>query len=654
MAVSGALALLGDAWRWPLLRVEGWVETGPVNAIFTDSWPLLAGLWKLAGAPAEPAAFLSAGLLLLFLLQGAAAGLALRLLGLRGAGALAAGALVLALWPAFLFRVPVHLALSAHGLVILAMGMALAPMPERSGPRMAGWGALLCVAALTHAYLLAMALLGFLFALAAAARGRVLAQGLAVLGALAAVMLAAGYAEAPATGAGGYGHFRLNLAAPIAAAGGSLLPDLAALPEGHDDGYAYLSAGGALLLVLALGLALAGRGEPPPTVLGRPRAALLAGLGVLVLLAFATAGRFDWGTRSLAELALPAPFEVLGSKLRGAGRMVWPLAYALVLLALVRLAAAFPGRAGAALLAGLAGLMAVELSPLRAGTIPAPGPWSSDPVLAREIARAGRLASIPPWGCDPDHVTALDKEMQLLAARSGTRLVNSFAAARRAGGCAGLPYELTGVPAPGALVVLKHGAAGFGPAMRAGLIPEACRAHRGLALCRADWPEDGALPLPGAPGLAAPASLAFSDPAVVRAHLGEGFSGAEPWGVWSTGSRSRLAVPLDPSAGARSVALRLRGFVPPARPETAARLGWRFAVPGELSTDREARLDFTRAEPEAVAVFPVPDGAVWLELDIYPDFPVSPAEIGTGTDRRSLGVGLVELTIRTEDGPIER
>lgn len=645
MAVSGALAFLADDWRWPLFRIEGFAEHVPVSAVFTDSWPLLALIWKLGGWEASSGAYLSSGLALLFLLQGGAGGLALALLGLRGGAVLFLGATILCLWPPFLYRVPIHLGLSAHGLVLLGVAMALAPIPERAGPRMLGWAALLAIAALTHAYLLAMAGLCFAYSVAATLRWQTLVHAAAVASVLGGVLYASGYFDAPPSSAGGYGVYRFNLAAPLAAEGGSHISNLLNLPEFQDDGYLYLSVGGALLLICALGLALASRGSPEPTVLARPWPAALAVAGTLGLLLFATAGRIDWGAQRLLVLPLPELFEVAGGRLRGAARFVWLISYAAALLAIVRLSAAAGSRWGPVLLGALAVAMAVELAPLRQVTLPEAGSWSGDPVLAREIGRADRLATMPPWGCDPAHIPALDKEMQLLASVSGTRMVNSLAAARGLKLCdAPLPADLAPLPAAGALVVVKHAGRGLGPVLRAGLAPEACRLHRELALCRSDW-GNSTLSSDGARRLSLPARLAFSDPETAAAHLGPGFSQAEPWGVWSVGAMSALAFEIEPAQGPLVLEVGLRGFVPAARPE--ARLRFLLAAEAPSGTHRHAsRISLLRAAPERVLTLPLPAETRRIEITFEMDDPMRPADLGIGQDLRPLGVGLRWISVK--------
>ena len=123
MTLSGARAFVTDAWCWPVFAFEGLSSVHPTNAVFLDAIPLYALAWKALAHPAGVAFawFLPVWLALLFLFQGAAGAVALRLAGVGARGPLIAGAFLMALMPVFLFRQIGHLALSAHGFVLLAV-----------------------------------------------------------------------------------------------------------------------------------------------------------------------------------------------------------------------------------------------------------------------------------------------------------------------------------------------------------------------------------------------------------------------------------------------------------------------------------------------------------------------------------------------------
>jgi hypothetical protein len=659
MTLSGARAFVVDAWRWPLFRYEGLSEAHATNAIFTDSVPLHALLWKiLSGRSAEGFAwFLPTFLLLLFLLQGAAAALALRLLGVTARGPLVAGAALFALWPVFIARFW-HPALSAHGIVILALALLLVPPRAGSeGRRALGWAALLAVAVLLHAYLFAMAAAAWAVAFAdallrpAQPRGRTLAEAGATALLLAGVMLAAGYFSGAPSGSGGFGHFSASLAAPFIHGGTSALPDLLAVAPGQYEGYAYVPVAGWGLLALALALALRGRGRPAePQAAHRRRMAPLLGLAALAVALFATGGRFTWGETELGRLPLPETVERIGAVFRSSGRFLWLPVYALLLLAAARVARALTPHRAALALGAAAALAALEMRPLLAAFPPADGTYSGDPALRAAFRDAERVTIHPPWPCGPPETDLIDKELQWLAAREEAVLVNTLAAARLDTDCRGpLSETFRGPPAPGDLLVLKRDFRTTAPLMRHGIEPGRCRRTGGFTLCRAAWPEDPALaglrPVPSPRPLARGVRHRLARGSGALRVLGPGFSGAEPWGLWSVGERARLELFLAPGGSPpHRIALGLQGFVPEARPETGVIIrllaqdrggrGWREVAATRLTLRRGA------ARRTAVLIPPERLAAARLRVVLVPETPVSPATLGLSGDRRALGVGL--------------
>lgn len=659
MALSGAYTFIHDTWRWPIFDFTGLSESHPTNAIFTDSIPLYSLLWKSAGLRGADsfAFFLPVWVLVLFLWQGAATGLGLRLLGVSGVLPLIAGGMLLALWPAFQHRAPLHIALAAHGFIILAVAMLLSrPETDRSlRYRIAGWTALLTAAVLVHAYLFVMALACFLLqglVLLAEARGtarlRLLALGALPPVTAAVAMAAAGYFGGVPGDAGGFGHFRLNLAAPLMHGEGSLLPELLPIPDGHKSGYAYVPLGGLLLLGLAIVLAIGGRAAPQLprlTDTGTGRLLLLAGLVLLIV--FATAGRFSWGAVDLFAVPLPEIVERVGDVLRGSGRFVWLPLYGIALLALARIAEALgPGRATGVIAIATA-LVVIEMAPLRHALYTDPGEFSGDAPLAERIREAERIAVLPAWGCDPLHHPGLDKEIQYHAAMVGARMVNSMAAARIERQC-GWQMPADFLSDPGALLVLKRGGAGLGPALRVGIDPATCRAISGLALCGAAARAEPGLPSIPVHPITLPARLDFSDKLVADAHLGNGFATPERWGTWTVAEEATLALRLAAPNAPFRLSLRMRGFVPEVRPTTSARvwLEGRDAADQPWHPIADRHVTFRRGNgPQTVEFAGLAPGLLEVRLTILPEAPISPAELGTGRDRRRLGVGLIVLEI---------
>ncbi|MEO0621094.1 MAG: hypothetical protein AAF183_02615 [Pseudomonadota bacterium] len=659
MALSGAYAFIADTWRLPLFDFEGLSEIHETNAVFTDSMPLYALLWKLAARviTIDFALYLPIWVLLLFLWQGAAGAMALRLLGVREALLLGASALLLALWPAFLFRIPLHAALSAHGFVVIAAAMMLArPEPNaRLGRRVAGWGVLLAAAALVHGYLAAMVLVAYALqglALlvdppARTSRLHLLGLGFLPLAGLIAVMAVAGYFGGAPGEAGGFGHFHLNLAAPLMHGGDSLLPEFLEIPDGQKSGFAYVPVGGWVLLALALALTLTGsRHQSKSCTAGNFSGALVLLAGCLGVLLFATAGRLAWAQAELLVVPFPKLVEDVGDVLRGSGRFVWLPLYALLLLASARISLVLsPMRAGG-VIAMAAVLIAIEMSPLRNRVYPEPGLISGDPVIAAQVRAAKRVAVFPAWGCDTIalHQPGVDKEIQYHTALGQGHMVNSFAAARIERVCDKVPPPEF-VAEPGALLVIKRGAAGLGPLDRVDVDPRTCFGRQDLALCGSSFNVSAALePVPSSP-LTLPANLAFVDIFTADAHLGRGFAQPEPWGVWTVADRA--VIPLAFGAPVTAVVLRMRGFVPDERPDTGATITLE-TYQGTWRQLGAARLTFARGEGPQEATFELREGEAEerIRIIIEPDQPISPQELGRGKDRRRLGVGLIRLTAR--------
>jgi len=667
MTLSGALSFVRDDWHWPVFAFEGLTQAHETNAVFTDSIPLFSLIWKAATGGSEAAFghFLPAYLLTAFLFQGAAGALALRLLGVEGRGPLIFGALLIALFPAFLLRLPYHLALSAHGFVVLALAMLFSPPKDgREARRLVAWAVLLVAAVLTHAYLFAMAGLCFALSLAipiltepAARRGPALggraAGGAAVAGLVGAAMWVAGYFTGAPGGAGGFGHYSASLATFFIHHGHSVLPQWLDFAPGQREGFAYLPIGLWLVLVLALLLRIAGAGAAPAPLAESWRRAwpvlALAALGVVLI---ATAGRFTWGERDLLALDLPGWAERAGAVFRSSGRFIWLIGYGVVLLGLARLARGLGPRASGAVFAACAVAVVIEMQPVARVLPPRDAQYSGDAPLEAVIADADSIAVHPPWPCGGTAHDPIDKELQWLAAKTGAVLANTLAAARLDVDCATpLPKAFLGVPGPGRLLIVKD-ADTLGPVLAAGAEPDGCRGRLGMALCRAAWET-----APGPPGtfaaLPPPARLMPGEHPMAEGGsgtpaLGQGFSRPEPWGVWSIGREARLEVFVDPEAPPRRLGLALQGYVPEARPAHGVRVTLEsratLTAPWHLLADRKAH--FRRGKAKAELGFEIPPGPHrWLRITLRPSEPVSPAGLGLGADDRDLGVGVLALTL---------
>lgn len=477
--------LIADAWRWPpTLAANLNTQEGGLNTVFADSIPALALALKAMRAVLPPG-FHGIGLFygLACVLQPLAAVWALRGAG-EGRLLPALGiALAAVSMPAWLGRFG-HAALTGHFLLLVGLGLYLRLVCAPSFGRWAAAGLVQVLALLVHPYLVAMtlALLGAVPVTRLLRGEPFLRAGLAVLICAAAVVgVMAGFGYLGVTGLPGEGLFAMNLLSPVWPAGSGLigLPWshlIDATGHGGWEGYNWLGLG--LLGGLAVGLA------------ARPRAAM-AGLGrhaglALVLLALALLAlgfRIGLGTRIVLDLGPPPG---LIEQFRATGRFFWPVAYALLLGAMLLLARIAP------VLCVLAGLVQfADAQPLRAALADWAGQRQAWTVPAEELremlAQSASLTLLPPWPCvdrrTGGETYALLLELLALASERGVPANTMYAARwRRPPACGA--EALAALPlAPGELrVILPAAQAALAP-----LVPDSasrCAPLGRLLVCR--------------------------------------------------------------------------------------------------------------------------------------------------------------------------
>ena len=316
--------------RSPLLGLE------ISNSIaLVDGLPLFALPFKLI-APWLPQPFQYWGywLLLSFVLQAAFAWRIARELGASGVAALLAAAFVL-ITPAYLFRVPLHMALSGHWTLLAALFLYV----RREPPHMWMWPLLLALTSAIHATLLAMVL-----ALWAAALVQRLWTGRAQPARLAgefalgaglslAVLWTVGFFGTGSYGTYGYGDYKLNLLWPLIPYGWSrLLPDLPHTKFDY-EGLSFLGLG--ILALLALVLCSGAIARLRHAV---SRRWLPLTLMLLALMVFAFSKDIAVLDIELASLPVPGFIDDVGAAFRSTGRFVWPLLYIVTIGAVVLVA----------------------------------------------------------------------------------------------------------------------------------------------------------------------------------------------------------------------------------------------------------------------------------------------------------------------------
>jgi hypothetical protein len=398
---------IADAWRWPLLLARNMNVPDGVNIAFADGIPLLAIPLKLA-APLLPAGFHGIGLwyAIATVAQPVAAVFALRSAGERRIMPALGLALAALSVPAWLARYG-HAALTFHAALLVALGLYLRLTRGQSARLWAVTAAAMVATLLVHPYLAAMAL-----ALIAAVPATLLLRGergwiaagcgvAASAAAVAGVMALLGYLGA--AGDGGYGRYALNLLSPVwpyrsALFGGGITREIDATGHGGWEGYAWLGAGLAGGMVLAVLL----RPGAMLAMLRRHAGLALALAGLTVL---AVSHRVGLGEGIVLDLGTVPGFL---EQFRASGRFFWPVLYALVVGTVVLLAGA--GRAGPALALALGLVQVVDAAPIRrdlAAWAAARPAWTLDaPALRALMAEASTMTLLPSWPCIPASETA--------------------------------------------------------------------------------------------------------------------------------------------------------------------------------------------------------------------------------------------------------
>jgi Family of unknown function (DUF6311) len=371
-----------------------------------DGLPLFAIPFKLVEhwLP-RPFQYWGYWLLLCFMLQAMFATLLARTLGAGHLASLVAAGFAIAT-PAFLFRVPMHMALSGHWVLLAALWLfAKSPAPARWA-----WPLLIATTAAIHATLLATVSALWLFAilqrlLLARNWPALLVETSLVIGSALATLWTVGFFVPADLGTYGYGDYKLNLLALFNPYDWSrLLPELPHLKYDY-EGLSFLGIGVLALLIAAVfsGAALRLR-----AVIQRrwwPLALTLLGLTV-----FALSQKVTFGDHDLFTIAYPKLIESIGSAFRSTGRFVWPLVYFVTIGSVALLATrlkpiALAAVAGLALAAQLCD-SAPQAAKFQASLPPPASTWTTPLVSSfwDRAADAGynRIRAIPAYAKSPD------------------------------------------------------------------------------------------------------------------------------------------------------------------------------------------------------------------------------------------------------------
>jgi putative flippase GtrA len=465
-AVAGMRYYLADDWHWPLLATDDLRAPDGTVIAFTDSLPLLALPVKvLAPVLGSDLNYFPAWFLLTYTLQGPAAVLVLRQLGVERVEALMTGAVAAVCMPSFLNRVG-HAALTGQFLVLVTLAATLAVGRGRHQRlALAALGAAAIASVLAHPYLLLMtAPVVVAISLDHWRQGRVdlrrlMAAGGLIAVALGLVFVAGGYLG-PYGSMTDYGTYGMNVLSPVWPQLSALWPGtnpILAVGAPRSEGFNWLGLG-SLALVVAAAVALAASGRVRAVaqrwnvtlvgfalltavavshqitygrngllqlnlVLRELVARPVLAVAAVVVAAAATAAllRYLWSGSALLPIAVAGvwlgvatiglvrvtagsgPIYEALSPIRASGRLWWPVGL-LVVLGAIALLARLPRRVAAPLLVACAIVQFVDTVPVREAAAQALSPTSGlhNPAVVEEAAEAAtRVFVEPEFFCTP-------------------------------------------------------------------------------------------------------------------------------------------------------------------------------------------------------------------------------------------------------------
>lgn len=347
-----------DEWHWPLGALPRFGTTIDASIVFMDAIPLLAIPLKLISAwLPEPFQYQGMVMLCNSILNALVAAWVAQRIGAKPVLSLLF-ALLVVLSPVFIMRgigAHGHEALTAHWLVIAALGMALTP--RYGWQRDMAWLALLLLAVAIHFYLFFM--VGVIWAAAWGAGfmhastgkqwkllGGVIVTALLNVVLVLLLMWGLGYFQygLEVSRETGFGYFSAEwltfinprseawfLAHTELFSGSRVLPGWQSPIAGQYEGQAYAGLGilfwGSAVLVVAI------RRMTGSAIRNLSLEHALLAMAVVVLFVFALGDRWVIG-RLVWEIPYPEWSQLISQYLRSSGRLVWPLFYALLLLAL--------------------------------------------------------------------------------------------------------------------------------------------------------------------------------------------------------------------------------------------------------------------------------------------------------------------------------
>jgi hypothetical protein len=423
--LSGYLAYLNAPWSLPLLAIPSLNWPMGTVVTFVDAIPIyslsLKFLSLMIPLPENP---FGIWVLLCFALQGAAAWFAASQLREDDWWALGLIVFLCVLMPTLTARMG-HLSLQAHFILLFSLGLYIRTQRlERSV--IGRWTLLLVAAFYINFYLTAMALVMFgacqidLYRKTANRRDlAVIAVPVITIAATILPMLGAAFGKAvPDTG---FGYYSMNLLAPIAQGSLISMPFFVDATGGQYEGYNYLGLG--LIALIALSFSRWARVD---AAWKRPGYFLVLALVALALYSLST--EVYLGPVHLLHVRVPSALDSLFETFRSSGRFFWPVAYALVLYAVIRFVH-LPMATRICLAVAVILVQCVDLQPSFAEFKQALKREANEPadIAQWNAALAGvtTIHAFPKFKCNG----ALIREilpLQMVAARGGYNLTTGF------------------------------------------------------------------------------------------------------------------------------------------------------------------------------------------------------------------------------------
>jgi len=572
------------------------------------------------------------------------------------------GALLFMTAPPFIWRAFGHYALTSHWLILAAIDFYLVASMQFS-PKRATLAVLICFCAGgVNPYITAMVLLvltgAFLKPLVSppvessqtfAFRALIFAFGVSIsIIAAASSLLAFGFLrpdDPDAYSGSGYGFHSMNLLAPIDPQNfPALLLKTQSTFAGQFEGYNYLGLG---LILLGL-FALVRNPKVSKTLFLRDT---LAGWFIfLSSLLLALSLKITVGNSLLFELHVPDAILKTLSAFRSSGRLFWPAFYLIVssiiaasFLTFGRRTALFLFFAFLVQLADLRSLQSATRAYFERGSS---GVLTDDPPWQELGRKHQHLVVIPAWQCDVETSPGGNVGYWIFGklAAQHKMTINSFYAGRvspkqRDYFCSQQPNDIfkRGLDANTAYVFSTN---------RLALLAQPnghyCRKVNKVVLCSMVDGKEGidetlfdALPITPLDTL-----ISFkSGDGQADSLIGDGWTGPEPWGRWSSSTEASIIVRFSNNSKSEYVDLALLPYVPPNHKQRLEVMAngrhvgdWSF-VEGSTGNIRV----FIPSEVMSA------NGVVVLKFKL-PDA-VSPKVLGLSADSRDLAVGLITLRL---------